>query len=609
MDRNRLAALVLALLACVAGCVILALRVTPAQGQRATEDAFAAGDDDADASEGPESERRRVAVPARDAAATPAPDPAAAEDARAPPVVVEQTPCSDAGAVLRVRVLDARGRPREDVRLNVVAERDRERGSLHAGPAPPEGVTLGGLDGGPAALRVTAGSLLRTAVVELRRGTVHDVDLSVPRGVRVEGSVRHAELGTLASVQVTAEAGRMHPKEGEVYDRLTATTDARGRYVLTDVPPGTFTLRVAGGSAGHGLHPVAELAVPASGTVRCDLVVDRTALLGVVRDAVALVPVAEANVVAEGPVRAQARTDADGRYRFTDLPPGTYTVRLTHEDHDRAERTVELAADGAARVDVDLQPLGLVVLRQRDPAGDPVTTPTTITLYDSQGGRGAAGWSTTPDENGVVGLGRLAPRSYRARIDSLGFRPHELVVVGRPGRSVVDVTLEPLPRVIVRGVVTRADTGAALAGAEVHDALLPDHVRATSDGEGRFELHVPEREPLDVVVVADGFGTEHLTVVAGTTARVSLRTAATLVLRIADPDGPVRTRDIEVTVGRCDAEGTAQGGRTTTDDDGVATWTHLVPGRYALWIHAGVDDGALEIELRPGRNEAEVRVE
>ena len=65
----------------------------------------------------------------------------------------------------------------------------------------------------------------------------------------------------------------------------------------------------------------------------------------------------------------------------------------------------------------------------------------------------------------------------------------------------------------------------------------------------------------------------------------------------------------EVTVGRCDAEGTAQGGRTTTDDDGVATWRRLVPGRYTLWIDAGVDDGELEIELRPGRNEAEVRVE
>lgn len=50
-----------------------------------------------------------------------------------------------------------------------------------------------------------------------------------------------------------------------------------------------------------------------------------------------------------------ALTDAQGRFRFADLPPGQYTLRSWHERFGESSRTVTVPADGAAPVTIELR--------------------------------------------------------------------------------------------------------------------------------------------------------------------------------------------------------------------------------------------------------------
>lgn len=70
-------------------------------------------------------------------------------------------------------------------------------------------------------------------------------------------------------------------------------------------------------------------------------------------------PLAEAAVlIAEGPPHPDiaALTDAEGRFRLTDLLPGVYTILVNAEDREPQRQTVEVAAGQAASITVTFGP-------------------------------------------------------------------------------------------------------------------------------------------------------------------------------------------------------------------------------------------------------------
>jgi hypothetical protein len=50
-----------------------------------------------------------------------------------------------------------------------------------------------------------------------------------------------------------------------------------------------------------------------------------------------------------------ATTDAEGRYRIDDIPPGSYTIVVWNDGGERARRTVQVSAATEVTLDVTLE--------------------------------------------------------------------------------------------------------------------------------------------------------------------------------------------------------------------------------------------------------------
>jgi hypothetical protein len=173
------------------------------------------------------------------------------------------------------------------------------------------------------------------------------------------------EPGTIAGI--VSDATRQHPiagatvtVSGTVY---AATTQGDGRYEITDVTPGTYTVNVTatgydpGTRAGVVVAPEAVTVVDFDLTPRAiDPGEDAGTIAGIVSDATSQHPIAGATVTVSGTAYA-ATTGADGRYEITDVTPSTYTLTVTATGYDPATRAgVVVTADEVTVVDLDLAP-------------------------------------------------------------------------------------------------------------------------------------------------------------------------------------------------------------------------------------------------------------
>jgi len=139
---------------------------------------------------------------------------------------------------------------------------------------------------------------------------------------------------------------------------MFATADAQGRYTLSALQPGTFSIR----AAADGLEPESRSVALASSqtvdftlrravTAGPDLPPARWALTGLVRDAGTHASLASVRVeILDGNNQGQAAaTDGQGRYGFGALDQGTFSIRAAADQFESEMRGVTLTSNTSSR--------------------------------------------------------------------------------------------------------------------------------------------------------------------------------------------------------------------------------------------------------------------
>lgn len=228
-----------------------------------------------------------------------------------------------------------------------------------------------GISAGPAQVRVEAG---RTVGVELAIPSAHTLHAAwcaaePGDGGVVVGRVTDGVSDTpLPSVRVRFA---WQGVEGEPEGTAETRTDGDGWYRVCDLPRGvrvavtaTFLDRVA---------PRRQI-TPAGTPVHLDIPVSRlemTELSGQLVDAETGEGIGDATAALAG-TGFQAVTGGDGRFRFNQLLPGEYTLRVDHLAYGSRQDPLEVTAGGEVRVRValsqraiELPPLTVTVEAER----------------------------------------------------------------------------------------------------------------------------------------------------------------------------------------------------------------------------------------------------
>ncbi len=217
-----------------------------------------------------------------------------------------------------------------------------------------------------------------------------------------------------------------------------ATVDADGRYRLTGLRPGGYTvIASARGFAPQALTAQVGVAAPA----RRDFVLEGAgAVGGTVRSAVRGPGVPDATVIvtdATGTVVGQSTSSRHGEYRISGVPDGVLTVTADATGHQPAAARVTVHG-GPVTVDLVLAAVGGVLGAVRSTSGRPLAG-ATLTAVDADG-RVAA--TVVADESGRYRLDGLPDGQYTV-VANL-YQPMAQPIRIGPGQTVQqDVTLHP----------------------------------------------------------------------------------------------------------------------------------------------------------------------
>ena len=398
----------------------------------------------------------------------------------------------------------------------------------------------------------------------------------------------------------------------------TWVTGADGRFRLTGVPAGAFTLRAAatGYATGHGRPVLFGLGQIVTGLT---LVLERgVVVVGRVTDqrgapvVGAIVRLAPA-AVPDGPDAVEVTTDADGRYRAGPLA-GALAVTVRAWGHGDFAGALDLrkppagAAPGADRVydialvvaDAELE--GVV----EDPSGLPVIGARVVIDGGSADGRAAVSGA-----GGRFRLTMLAAGTLGVRVEHADYPPQRFTVTtGDNARLALSFGggLEL--------VVFDHHTGANLAGlpvlatgpAKARRELVTDdggrvRLLPIAPGEWQLAVRTPGYVARSVRVTVDA-GT-HVGQVTAPDLRLELERGAIVAGLVRDRGGD-RVAGARVVVRRGDDEVTA-----TTDALGEFRLRDVPTGVITVTATKGSATRSVELDLRPGdeRGSVELAIE
>ncbi len=468
------------------------------------------------------------AAPLAQAASDPAPaeplaaDPHAAQPERRPLAPPEPAPTT--GALL-VRLSWSDGAPAAGVAFSALCREDpAPREESFAAVTDATGSALvDGLFAGPAALDLDRGGRFHA---EVAAGATTTVELAIPEGVDVEGSVVAPDGGPVAGAEVWVEgAHREWPAA-----KLLASTAADGSFRLRDLHkdarigaraagyrPSIFTFEVGLARGEDGVCTLTlELGEPGGRIHGRVLAPDGKPLAG------ALVQAGprggdfvESRSGASGlsPAPVPVATGPDGGFALPgDLEPGVQPIFAAARGHPIFEGAVEVVLDGTAFVEIRLEPPAAIEGRVLTLAGEPVEGAEVLAAREERGG-----WyhhafpppRAVTDADGRFALGWVAPgaREVNARVPErprLG-KAQRVVDCLSGATSTCELVLDP-GRTISGRVVDAS--GRALEGWTVHaeprSARFLHPRQDQTDAEGAFVLANLAEGTHELLVIAPG---------------------------------------------------------------------------------------------------------
>lgn len=268
---------------------------------------------------------------------------------------------------------------------------------------------------------------------------------------------------------------------------ITATTDADGRYTLSDVPVGTQTLNVSA----TGLRSAqATVNVIANETIYKDIYLQTPTgtVRGTVRNAANNQPIAGASILVGIPFGAvfySAFTDANGNYVLNDIPAGRLTIYAGADGFTAAQATTTVVANATTTQDFALTPegggatTGTITGVVRNAANNQPVSGVVITVAGTN-------LSTTSGADGSYTLSNVPAGAQTLNASKSGFRSATVQVTVTAGQTVTqDIALTPGTGTIT-GVARNAATGQPLSGVTI--TVAGTNISATSGADGSFTL-------------------------------------------------------------------------------------------------------------------------
>jgi thermitase len=348
----------------------------------------------------------------------------------------------------------------------------------------------------------------------------------------------------------------------------TTTTDATGKYTISNVPPGTYqvaasksgyysfssSVTVVAGTTTVANFPLTEIIVPGS-------------ISGTVTSAKDGSPIVGATVT-DG--TRTTTTDSTGKYTISNVPPGTYQVTASKAGYHSSTVTVTVLAGSTVVANFSLIEIIVpgsisgTVTSAKD--GSPVVGATV-----SDGTR-----TTTTDATGRYTIANVPPGTYQVTAGKSGYYslPSSVTVLAG-ATGVANFSLIEVPGAIT-GTVTSAKDGSPVVGATVTDGTRT----TTTDGTGKYTISNVPPDTYQVVASKSGYHSSSLgvTVLAGNAAVANF--ALNEVIVPGSISGTVTSaKDGSPIVGAMVSDGTRT---TTTDATGKYTISNVPPGTYQV---------------------------
>jgi len=284
----------------------------------------------------------------------------------------------------------------------------------------------------------------------------------------------------------------------------TTTTNGSGTYTIATLAPGPYDVIVEA----SGLQTKVLAANITSGEITdLDFFLSSgvAAISGTVTiDSPAVgLPGAVVELLQNGVFLISDETDSNGDYSFSNIAPGSYTVKCSHPLYQQVIEGAILVAGSTTTVDFALELLpGTIV-------GTVTSSPQGLALdqvFCQVAKDNSPVSSTLTDTKGQYTIGGLRPGVHVIHTSKEGYSMRCSAVNVLAGQIVNENFMLPLESIVIIGTVSDETTGLAIKGASVQ-LLLDDNlvISTISDNNGEFRISGVCLRRYNMVVKADGY--------------------------------------------------------------------------------------------------------